>query len=207
MFFRFKDNLPRLIRVVTGVIVLVWVYRIVLRLVFQVGEHWLYFCFDTRADHLAIGCLLALLLHLRIGEKYFHAACRYAALPVLTLLLLIAGLWWSGDYNTTRAFTVGYVVLPLLMALLLVQWIALSGTPLWRWLDSPVMRYCGRISYSIYLYHWFVDWVILFRLPGLPDIGKIAIAVVGSVAVGSLSYYAIELPFLRQKDRFLAPRM
>lgn len=201
-FLKSKDDLPKLTWLVTGIIGFVWLYRIVLHLGFGVGEHWLYHAFDTRMDHLAIGCLMALLLYLRRGERYFQALCRHAAYPVITIVLLAGMFWWCEAYNTTRAFTMGYILIPVLMAVLLTQWIALSGSKLWSWLDSPVVRYCGRISYSIYLYHWFVDWAILFKMPGLSPGMRVLIALPCSVAVASLSYYFVERPFLRLKERF-----
>lgn len=74
-----------------------------------------------------------------------------------------------------------------------------------RGLDNPVMRYIGRISYGLYLYHYPV-----YRALGvLPeDHGSTpaplwmgAVAIAATFALASLSYALIESPILRFKDR------
>jgi peptidoglycan/LPS O-acetylase OafA/YrhL len=74
-------------------------------------------------------------------------------------------------------------------------------------LEFGPVRWIGRISYGIYLYHVLV----FFLLPPLPEAVQRVLAVVharnlsriGTVlAVAALSYYAIERPFLRMKSRF-----
>jgi peptidoglycan/LPS O-acetylase OafA/YrhL len=202
VFRRFQNNLHRLSLLLAGIIVFVWVYRFVLYFGFGAGERWLYYAFDARADHLAIGCLLAILLHRRKFVGGFAVLCGHAASPAITLAALAAVLWWVGPFNTGLAMTWGYAVIPVLLGILMVQWIAWSGCWPWKLLEWPPMRFIGKISYSLYLYHWLVCWVVLFRMPPMHPLARIAIALPGSIAVASMSYYFVELPFLRLKERF-----
>ncbi len=76
-----------------------------------------------------------------------------------------------------------------------------------RFLDWPPLQYLGRISYGLYIYHFPIIWAVgLIREYGVPeDTAHPIIFVVSfilTVAVASLSYYVLEKPFLKLKDRF-----
>jgi peptidoglycan/LPS O-acetylase OafA/YrhL len=68
-------------------------------------------------------------------------------------------------------------------------------------LEWRPLRYTGRVSYGLYLWHFPVFAVVRshFDLPGLVEV----MALVGlSYAVAALSFVFIEQPFLRLKRRF-----
>jgi peptidoglycan/LPS O-acetylase OafA/YrhL len=101
---------------------------------------------------------------------------------------------------------VGFALEPVLIAVLLVQLIALSAAGLWRWIaglwrwiEWPVLRFLGRISYSLYLYQQLTLFSIRKRLEGQPVVVQLLLAVLGTTVVASLSYYVIEQPFLKLK--------
>ncbi len=82
-----------------------------------------------------------------------------------------------------------------------------------RFLDWPPLQYLGRISYGLYIYHfavvyqfpvvWFMGLVRRFGLPEeYASLYILILSFVVTVAVASLSYYVLEKPFLRLKDRF-----
>jgi peptidoglycan/LPS O-acetylase OafA/YrhL len=75
-------------------------------------------------------------------------------------------------------------------------------------LDSRVLRYLGRISYGIYLYHLPAYWALSVALQRLhlpaPD-GEPAKFMLGSalaIAVAALSWHAFEQPINRLKQRW-----
>ncbi|MDR6972014.1 peptidoglycan/LPS O-acetylase OafA/YrhL [Leifsonia shinshuensis] len=65
-----------------------------------------------------------------------------------------------------------------------------------RWLEARPMSWVGRVSYSLYLWHWpvIVIWVWLLGHPG--PVG-VACAIAVSVGFAALSYYVVERPILR----------
>src|SRR5690606_36566410 len=56
----------------------------------------------------------------------------------------------------------------------------------------------GRISYSVYLWHWPI--IALYRIEtGMElDRAETAIMVLASIGAGALSYYLVEQPFMRR---------
>jgi hypothetical protein len=62
-----------------------------------------------------------------------------------------------------------------------------------RWLAAPLPRLVGRLSYSLYLWHW--PGFVLFRWTvGLDGIGSCLAALAIAVALASLSYAWVEAP-------------
>lgn len=61
-------------------------------------------------------------------------------------------------------------------------------------LSSRPMVYVGKISYGVYLYHWFIYGL-------LPDAGFLAVTTL-TVLIASLSWRWVECPIMAMKDRF-----
>jgi peptidoglycan/LPS O-acetylase OafA/YrhL len=78
-----------------------------------------------------------------------------------------------------------------------------------KFLELPLLRYLGRISYGLYVYHFPVLWfaVRLRDVPGLENINRPLIYLAGfagTFLISSVSYYALERPFIQLKDRLAA---
>jgi peptidoglycan/LPS O-acetylase OafA/YrhL len=74
----------------------------------------------------------------------------------------------------------------------------------WTWLDHPTLRFLGRISYSLYLYHIVVIATVYHYLPNLRLRWAYPLIFVGSVLMAYASYRLVEKPFLKLKDHFAA---
>jgi peptidoglycan/LPS O-acetylase OafA/YrhL len=181
-------------------IVAVWVHRAVLLLVFHVSQDYLYRAFDTRMDHLAIGCLVAILLRGHKLDGLARAVTRSAWLPLLTLALLFATQTWHD--STTYIFTIGYAIEPLLTAIFLMQLIRFSETGGWRVFSNPVTAYLGRISYPLYLWQQLTLFTAKHMLDGKPVALQFAFALAVTVGFASASYFLVEKPFLKLKSRY-----
>ena len=192
-------NHQRLLRVTCWGVLLVWIYRDVLQLA-GAREEYIYTAFDTRIDHLLIGCILAISLHYGYCARFFTAICaraRYMLLPLGGLILSTTAAWhWGTSYRNTVGFTID----PVLVAILMTQLIASRHRWL-AWMDSRPLVYLGTISYSTYLYHKLAGEVVAKAGSGMPAGILLIAGIAATYMAASLSYYAVERPFLRLRSR------
>jgi peptidoglycan/LPS O-acetylase OafA/YrhL len=87
---------------------------------------------------------------------------------------------------------------------ILVAVIGLHGAAVWpaRVLRGPVLTFVGRISYGLYLYHFPIYGLFGLLRHQPVNVETAAAAVAVSFVVASLSFYLLEQPILRLKERF-----
>ena len=192
-------NRQLLLRVTCWGILLVWIYRTVLQLA-GAPEEYIYTAFDTRIDHLLVGCVLAISLRYGYFARFWTIVCArtgYMLLPFGGLILSTAAAWSLG---TSYRNTVGFMLDPVLVALLMTQ--LLASTHRWfAWMDCAPLVYLGTISYSTYLYHEMAAGIVAKAVGGMPA-GVLSIdGVAATYVAASISYYAVERPFLRLRGR------
>jgi peptidoglycan/LPS O-acetylase OafA/YrhL len=151
----------------------------------------LYLATDTRLDSIAWGAMLAL------GPRGGFAQ------PVGARGALAGGVLLALAFVLPGPFA-RYVLRPSLQgaALLgLFPWLLTADTPLHRALRSRPARALGRLSYSLYLWHWAAlgtaDYVFPHDKPAW-----VALAVPLSFGLAAASYAGIERPMLRLRHRF-----
>ena len=112
-----------------------------------------YYGTDTRASSLLVGALLAMLMLKRpVVER------RPARLALHTggiVAALVLGYWWSiATEHSDWLYRGGFVVAALLVALVVASITQPEPGPLGRLLSLAPLRFVGRISYGLYLWHW-----------------------------------------------------
>jgi peptidoglycan/LPS O-acetylase OafA/YrhL len=136
------------------------------------------------ADKLAIGCLLAIFAPRlpRIGKP-------------LAVLMLFAALLipWFPSISAARSLFMLFVLRPLLDLCLAGLLLHVIQIP-YRFLNWAPVAWLGKISYSLYL------WQQLFCFSPSLHLGYLLI--VPAIACACLSYYCIEQPMLRVRERF-----
>jgi peptidoglycan/LPS O-acetylase OafA/YrhL len=158
-----------------------------------------------RVAPLACGALLA------YGETWLRTSPMRTLWLGLTLVLVgtvlrlvcTAELVGSG-FAVTRLVSFALASPGLVMACIAAS--ERRGVVGW-WLRSPPMRFIGRISYGLYLYHNVVyHWTGLYASPGdlqtLPVTQMIATAVGVTFVLATVSFYVIERPCLKFAARF-----
>ena len=176
-----------------GAILFVWALRPLLYLRLHMSDEYVYRALETRADHLAAGCLLAVLLRKRMVLKFLErCGNRLFAAPLLVLLILLSGVARS---SLAYKYSVGFAVEPLLMALLVPLVILLAQRPGWvaTLINAPILVLIGEASYGIYLFHPMLMSPVARGVEGVtnsPLLGMAASFVaVAAVAVISLRFF------------------
>jgi len=126
LFLTLGRDYRRLARILCGLIVAVWIYRAVLFFGFHVREVYFYEAFDTRADHLLIGCLLAVTLRAD-WSGLLDANVRAAWTAVAVAGLLAVSNVMEFKYGTDYRDTIGFIANPLLTAVWIAQLIGMRN--------------------------------------------------------------------------------
>ena len=149
---------------------------------------------DTRSIGLAMGCLCALCLP---GLGRLPPSARAAGRLVVPLSLTIVGVALvSARFDFYRMG--GLTIFCAAVAALLVR--ATSETSLTsRALSLAPLVWLGRISYSLYLYHFPI--LIAFGAPSNRAISRRILAIELSVLAAALSFRYVEQPILRRGGR------
>jgi peptidoglycan/LPS O-acetylase OafA/YrhL len=148
-------------------------------------------------DTLMLGCLIALWRGNPAWEgwrgKYVNG--RLVVFLTITSLFLLPylGLKLRGGYN----LAIGFSAQALCIGGVLVYLVHNAQSAAGRWMNRPVVRHVGNISYSLYL------WQQLFTSP---DFHLFPWSVPCTLAVAELSFRSIEQPS-RKLSRFLELRL
>lgn len=116
----------------------------------------------------------------------------------------IAGLVLIGiavlGYRASTPFPGVNALLPAAGAALYL-WSGISGPAVsrWRWSPVHVANFFGKISYSLYLWHWpLIIYARFLKMTAPLTAGEIAMVVALAVALSYLSYRFVEQPFRRK---------
>ncbi len=202
VFLFFLRQREKLLKMLVTTIAAIWVYRLVLAFAFHVDQGYIYTAFDTRADSLLIGCLTAVLLWERKVPRFFNWACGNALWPALCLLLFVASMMIEKRIGSSYRDTIGLAVDSLLVAILIPQMIAFRNSMIGRWLNWGWMRYLGLLSYSLYLYQQVAIGQAEKVAAKLPALFRLPLIVTIVVLCAMASYYVVERPALKLKEKF-----
>jgi len=192
----------RLDKSIALMIVCIGLYRAALHWSGMASDAYLYRGLDTRGDHLLFGCLLAVVLRQASARAWFERLAErgpWLALLLATLLCASSAFNVNLDYR----YTVGYVINPSLIAVLLPLVIIMAQQnrlAVARLINASAVIKMGQASYGIYLFHPLFFHPVRHKIEALS--GSVALGFVGGTLALSvlayLSYTYIESP-LRQR--------
>lgn len=71
--------------------------------------------------------------------------------------------------------------------------------------DNPISQFIGKISYSVYLWHWPV--VVSFSYFSLVSCGYKIAGILLSIFIGAISFYIVESPFSKLMKKYSSMRV
>jgi len=148
----------------------------------------------ARLDPLAVGILIAVLTH---GRR-FHpgVAIRFTCGAAGIIVWLLAGHYYV---LTVPFMIVGYPAMAVGAALIFLSVLGLGTAP-------RFLRYLGKISYGLYVFHLLALYCVVKILGTYPhNLGKFVVywctGLAITIAMAAVSYRFLESPFLRLKER------
>ncbi len=182
------------------------------------GTDRLYYGTDVRAQEVMVGALLAVLgprlSRWRLGSvrrpehQVASARVRQAGLAIMGtfglvgIVVMFHGVSGTGDFLYHGGFLVVAIATAALVALVVHQ----PGAAVPRLLSLSPLRYLGRISYGVYLYHFPLFLMITAPRTGLHGTALLAARLAATVALAALSFHLVELP-VRDRRLFSASRV
>ncbi len=157
-----------------------------------------YFRTDAQADALLVGALAAhLWMRGTVPWKRFLAPAAWVALAFMTVCI------YRVESDHQFLYNGGFTLIAIAVAVMLLATLESSWCPA-RVLTTRPLRAVGRVSYGLYLWHVLVFSIVVDHTRTQPVGVTIALALGITAVVTAASWFLIEQPFLRLKDRLEA---
>ena len=170
-----------------------------LRIIFyKYGSSLYRFSFFTNADCLMWGCVAA--IYLQNIVQFIKRKNRFLFPSILCLLII--SVWYLQNLLLLAPLTVPFskTIYSICASLLIVTLsdinLNLTKTKLFYFLNSPVMDYIGKLSYSIYI------WQQLFFAREASFLNYMPVNIFIIFIVANISFLIVEKPLLNLKNKF-----
>lgn len=176
-----------------------WLLKIILTLYNYPSER-MYNGLDTRADSLLTGCILAFILStnlINLKSKAFAGYLKYMAGGTLLLYLVVLfNIGWS---NHHVYYWLGCLV-QVSTAILILHVFLSDNSIIKKFLSNKILVWIGSISYGLYLWHDPIYETL--RMWGYSKWFISTFGVLTIFIITSISFYFVEKPILRLKNKF-----
>jgi peptidoglycan/LPS O-acetylase OafA/YrhL len=147
----------------------------------------------ARLDPIALGALLAMVLDGRVPA--LRPSSARLALALGAAVTVVANRY-DAVFTMPVPGALAYAAIALGCAAMVAGAMSLGARSL---LATPALVYLGKISYGLYVFHFFFVRLVSQRFPSA---FAPLLALAGTVAAAAASYRWLESPFLRLKSRF-----
>ena len=150
---------------------------------------------DIRIDSLLWGCMLAIVFtRPELRDKLKRVLNGWVLLGLVAIDVASNIRNGQHDYSFYE---------PIILSLLVVWPVLNPSSAMRRFLDLPVLRFFGRVSYSLYI--WQQLWLLFPGVPmPFPRLQVFPVNMLLALCCGVISYYAIEKPFIELGRRVAA---
>ncbi|MDO4692208.1 MAG: acyltransferase family protein [Porphyromonadaceae bacterium] len=154
-----------------------------------------YYLSHTRFGELLVGSTLA--VYLSRGRNPLEPT-KASLIGGIALALLLASFYWRGAFISP--WFPGLLALVPAIATALLIYANASPSPLRRLCSLAPMVWLGKLSYSLYLWHWVVlAFIRYFWGVGVLPLWLIALAIVLTLGASIATYYLVEQPIRRHR--------
>ncbi len=163
----------------------------------HLGVNYWYLTFVFSFDPILMGALAFLLQrHRPARDVMTNPATIFLALAFVSSPLVL----WE-DFGHSDSYR--FLSQPAVAVLVVGAFQGYSGPVGWM-LQSPPVRFIAKISYGVYVYHLLAWYAVAQYFPTLydKDLRTFVVMSTLTIALATVSYYAIELPVSRWKDAF-----
>lgn len=160
--------------------------------------HVLYYSTETRIDALLIGCVGAMVYGWKLIPQSFYKSRKFritafwAFIAAFMILFAVSHEDASLFYGLLSAFSVSVSII--------IIWLITNEGLLKRILEVSVLRWVGKISYALYLWHYLCYEFAKKSFDSIPLEMVFGISLAVSISIAS--YILIEKPFLKLKNRY-----
>lgn len=156
--------------------------------------------FDTRADSLLLGCMIAFLLNPpESALRNLLSKSAWWLVPGVSVVMFVLGMRMNfEDVNFYRYWQSLCLVLSVLFCSGLI---AGKGTIAHRFFELPILVYLGKICYGLYLWHVPVFLIMRLNLH-LGEAWEWTVGIAMTVLLASLSHFFVEQRALALRHRF-----
>ena len=198
-FLRFTRSRINVIFAVVLLLLSSWLTRICLA-AGGASVDRLYDGLDTRGDELLIGCLLGIILSSNLIKEHHQYQIEnvlkfIGPLSVISLLLSSIFMRLSKMYM----YYWGFLVIEFSAIIIILDVFISQKSIIKRILLIKPLAWIGKISYGLYLWHYLIFYTM--RGLGFRHIVTMTIGTGVTFLVASASYYFLERPFLKLKNR------
>jgi peptidoglycan/LPS O-acetylase OafA/YrhL len=195
-----RSGRPLLILGALTIAALIW--RTVLIKVIHVSDNYTNMATDTRFDSILYGAIMAIWMKRAPESPLLRWLTSAPAVAIGFALLLISFLLKGVLLRETIRYSLqGLALMPVVVAFTFSD-----GSPLYRagraLLGSPPMVLVGKLSYSLYLWHYLMIDLVRWRWPHMKFATAIALELTLAVGASCLSYFLIERAFLGLRRHF-----
>lgn len=163
-----------------------------------------YYGTDTHAFSLLVGATLAVLLsrrhrarHLRLRGSLPFRESFFDLVGLFALLAILSSFWWMSEYSDVTYL--GGMFFLSIVAAVLITVLTRQDSRLAKVLGWQPLRWIGRRSYGIYLWHYPV--IVLTQPPmNTQGVGvlRAVLQITASIVLAALSWKFIEEPMIRR---------
>jgi peptidoglycan/LPS O-acetylase OafA/YrhL len=193
-----KLSVNRILMIVAAAIVLVNVDRIFLYR--GAGSfNRIYNGLDTRADSLLVGCALGLAGYQALSPRAWAILGSLGAVFVGYVVLFTYPV--PASFQPAFALTIGGTLFAIGVALFLAGILSNATSVCAKLLALPPLVWAGRLSYGLYLWHFFVFAFIAGWFRGY-QLRLVPAQISATFLIAAISFYLLERPCLKLKKKF-----